>query len=111
MKINKNTLVLDYQNNPIPKDKKEGSETTEYLTYLEVIVMALNSSVDLDKLDDSEKIRVYKISINMYSPEEEVELSIDDVAFILKRVRKVYTPLVIGRVEEFFNQSVENKTV
>lgn len=104
MKINKNTQVLDYQNKPILKEKRDGTPGEENITFLDIIVMSLNSNVDLDKLDDQEKTKVYKISMNMYSPEEEIDLSIEDVAFILKRVRKVYTPLIIGRTEEFFNR-------
>lgn len=104
MKLDVTQVLKDYQNKPIFKSEMEKGEmvkTEEKLTLRDVISIAINATpANRNKpMTAEEKNKAYQISIKIWS-EKEVDLTIDQLAFIKKRVVDVYNPLVAGRVSD-----------
>lgn len=90
MKINVTGNIKNY----------DGSDTD--LTFRDCIIQSLNSVVESDSnvsLDD--KTNMYKISLRV-AADDEVDLSVDERALIKTRVNKFFSPLVVGRVSDLF---------
>lgn len=96
MKYKITDKVLDYSGKPL----KEGEND---LDWREVIRTALNSQDAQEKLTPDQQAKCYRITTTCYKANE-VELTVEETAFIIERIRKFYRPVVIGRAEEFFNK-------
>lgn len=95
MKINVNSIVKSYENEPVKDGDKD-------VTFKSVIFQALNLTIQDEKLSEDDKMKCYDLTSRMYA-RTEVEYSIEEAAFILNRIKKMFGPLVVGRANEFFN--------
>ena len=97
MKYKITDMVIDYNGKPL----KEGDKELDWRT---VVHVALNSTATTtDVLTNEQKAKCYGMTLNAFQ-NEEVEFTIEEVAFLMERIKKVYKPVVIGRAEEFFNK-------
>lgn len=96
MKYKITETVNDYTNKPILNEGKSWM-------WKDVIISALNGMVKNEEMSADDKVKCFKLSVQAYQ-QDEVEYSADDVTFILKRIQMLFTPLVVGRADEFFNQ-------
>jgi hypothetical protein len=91
-------VILNYDGSPImqgtiPEDKP--------MTYKDLIVGALNQ-VDATTPAE-EKSRRYFLTVKCYEHTSAVDLTPEDIAFILPCIRKNYFPIAVGRAEELFD--------
>ncbi len=101
MIINLNTILVDYEGNPI----KDGEKETP-LTFKKVVLTAVNALDVKTVVDD--KIRAFNISILMNSVDS-VDFSVEDLAFIKKKVGEIYNALVLGRMTEIIEKKDDTK--
>jgi len=92
MKVKPNQKILFYDGTPLlDENKKE-------ILVRDAIINAINA---IDSSDENvDKGKIFEISMKMYKNEEEIELSVEDRAFILKRAEKTLIPVVYGRIKE-----------
>lgn len=94
IKVKPKNNILFYDGQPL-KDEK-GKE----ILIRDVIVNSINLMDE--KEEDYDKARVFEISLKMYQSDE-VELTSDEAAFILKRAEKTLVPVAYGRLKEILN--------
>jgi hypothetical protein len=92
MKIRVTDQVLDYEGEPLKDGDKE-------LIWRTVFRESLNSMMPGDQFTADEKDRSYRITTICYQGDV-VDLNLDDRAFLLDKIRKIYNPLVCGRAKE-----------
>ena len=102
MKILTSNPVIDYQNKEIKNEKGE------VITLREIISVALNSFIEGETLTSELKNKIYQISIKLWS-KDELELTVDDAAFIKERAGKTLTALAFGRLVEVIELSADKK--
>jgi hypothetical protein len=102
MKYDLRTKILSYDGKPL-------KESGEELTLSTVCLVALNN-FSRDETPTAEvKSKCFQISCKI-SNTKEPDLTIPEVSLILERVDKVYSsPIVCGRVKEFFEKDKEDK--
>lgn len=98
MKFDPNEVLLDYKGEPVLNDK-------EKLTWKDVIFIACNSQSKEEILTSEDKIKAYQITHKVFSAKNEVELTVNQLSFVIERVKKSLTPLIIGRTLEKFDPS------
>lgn len=96
MKVNVLGILLDYEGKP----KSDGEN--QDLTWRSVFYNALNSIAPNEVQTAEEKQKSYQLTLKIYQ-HNEIDLTLDDQVFILKRVEKIYNPLVCGRTAELFD--------
>lgn len=109
MKLNVKQPILDYEGNPlmVNKTNPDGSpvydENKKMIQVAETLrsylVTALNNIVqgENETFTVEQKAKVYALTTKIYKSKE-VNLTVDDLAFIKDRVGKVYGALVYGRI-------------
>lgn len=103
MKIDGTQVLKDYEGKPIlvdrerDKDGKRGKR--KKLTLRDVISTAINANPapPAKPMAAETKNKAYQLSVKIWS-KKEVDLTVDQLAFVKERVGDVYTPLVYGRV-------------
>jgi hypothetical protein len=95
MKFNVKSEILDYDGKPVKENEKDNA------TWKKIIFNALNNILPDEKLTAEQKEKCYDLTARAYA-REEVEYSVEEVAFILERVKRIYTPLIVGRAIQFF---------
>lgn len=95
MKVKPKQEILFYDGSPI-----KNPDTKTAITVKELIVQSINTAEEGDSGED--KMRAFDISMRMYS-DKEVDLSVEDMNFILKKAEKVLVPVAYGRLKEIFN--------
>lgn len=101
MQIDVTQPILDYENKPVfSNDKSTG--TQKVLDFRQVVMNALNQ-IEATTTPE-EKVEAFRLSVLVYGTEK-AEFTIEDLALIKKRVGKIYSALVYGRVLEI----IENK--
>jgi hypothetical protein len=107
MRINTTRFLRNYQGKPVFKSKLDSSgvlvSTKEKLTLRDAISTAINTTpVDRNRpMTNEQKNKAYQISLKLWS-KKEINLTIDDMAFIKERVSDVYNPLIVGRISDIF---------
>lgn len=96
MKIKISDEVLDYENKPLQDEKKP-------ITWKKVIFTALNNVLPNENFSEADKMKCFDLTSRCYA-REEVEFSVEEAAFIIKRVVGMYNPLICGRVKDLFNE-------
>ena len=93
MKINTNIVIKDFNNKPIKNEK--GKE----IIIRDIIAVALNMEDNDHRLTAEKKNQAFQIGIKLYE-KNEVDLTVDQAAFIKERVGIFYSPLIYGRICE-----------
>lgn len=105
MRIKLTESIKDYEGKEILQDDRP-------LDIRTVFVTALNStSIDdhgrQEVVTAEQKSKIYRLSTALYK-DKEMDISLDDRAFIKERVGKIYTPMVYGRVCEILEGEDNN---
>jgi hypothetical protein len=101
MTINVTTQITDYEGKPV---KETPAEDSPVVTLRSVFFTALNNFTRDEMPTGEIKTQCYQITQKVFA-NKEVDLTVDQRALILERVRKIYTsPLICGRVEELLNE-------
>jgi len=96
MKVNLDTVILDIKREPV----KNGNDD---LTLNEVCCTALLSPYpDEQSLSAKEKVGRFKLAEKIVDGGEQ-DLSVDDVATLMKLIGKAYPPLTVGRCYEILD--------
>lgn len=95
MKVKPSQEILSYDNKPL-KDSQE-----RVVLLKDLIVNSVNTPEEGDSGED--KVKAFEISLKMYSTED-VELSIEERSFILKKAEKSLVPLAYGRLKQILEQ-------
>lgn len=99
MNVDFNEHILDLKGLPL---KGEGEAD---LTLGEACVQGLLAVDRVDeKLSSEEKVKIFKLA-NKLSPGGEIDMSIDDLAYVKKCVGRTMVTIVVGRVDEIFDRS------
>ena len=110
MKIDVTQVLKDYENKPIFRSETNERgrivQSKEKLTLRWVISTAVNTSTQGKPMTAEQKNKAYQISLKVWK-DKEVNLTVDDLAFIKKQVGEIYTPLVFGRVSDIFEGKKE----
>ena len=85
--------IKNYEGKPILNEQKKST------TVRELISVALNNPVPNEALTAEKKVKVYQISIKIWE-NKEVDLTVDDRAFIKERAGKVLPSLFYGRLSD-----------
>lgn len=96
MTINTNAVLLNYKNEPIIQ--KDGVEEKE-LTVKEALTTSLNSTGPGEILTADKKNKIFQLSLKIHA-NDQLELTVDDAAFIKERVGIIYSAIVYGRICE-----------
>lgn len=91
MKLNITQPIKSLDGTPIKDDQNQE------LTLKVVLVNALLTQNE-EKLTGEEKYKRYSLSKKIYESDEEVELSIEEVAQLKRLIGDLYPPLVVGQV-------------
>jgi len=98
MKVKPKQKILFYDGKPLVDEKGKP------VLLRDAIVNSLNA-IDPKKGSESlDKARIFEISMKMYEDKEEVELSMEDRAFILERAKENLIPVVYGRLKEILEK-------
>jgi hypothetical protein len=95
MKIDVTDTIKNY-------DGKIVKEDNNPLTLRTVFVASLNATEKGEVRTAEDKAKAFQISSKLYD-NNEVKLTVDDMAFLKERVGKFFSPLVYGRVCELFD--------
>jgi len=95
MKVKPSQEILFYDGNPL-KDS-EG----KVILLKDLVVNSVNS-VDKEEGGD-DKVKAFEISLKMYSSQE-VELTIEERSYILKKAEKTLVPIAYGRLKQILEQ-------
>lgn len=90
--------ILDYKGQPI----KEGGQE---VSWKDIIFTSCNNPIKKDEeMSPADKLKAYRITTTAYSTKdgEETEMSVDDIAFVLKRIDVLFMPNVVGEAHKFF---------
>lgn len=93
MKVKPNQKILFYDGTPMVDEKGNP------VLLRDAIVNAINA-IDPKKEESVDKSKIFEISLKMHSKEKEIELSMEDRTFILKRAEETLIPVVYGRLKE-----------
>jgi hypothetical protein len=109
MRINVKQRILDYEGNPILVNKTNPDGTPvlgedhrpiqEPEMLRNYLALALNNTAqgENEVFTPEQKAKIYALTTKLYS-KKEVDLTLDDRAFIKDRVGKLYGPLIYGRI-------------
>jgi hypothetical protein len=97
MTIDVTKTIPDYKGEPV----KDGGKD---LTWRDVIYSALNTQLPSENLTNDQKMKAYQLTKRAFDSDV-VELSVEERAFILERVKVIYIPLIIGRAVELFDDT------
>lgn len=97
--------ILGYEGKPVKEGDKE-------LDWKDVVFSACNSRAleangkPEPEMTMEDKQKAYQMTKKSFEVKEgeEVDFSADWVAFLLKRIGKIYQPLIVGRATEFFEK-------
>ena len=86
--------ILFYDGKPL--QDQEGKQ----LSVRDIVVNAINYVHPEETPEPGEKSRIFEISLKMFQSDEEVELGIEEIAFILEKAEKALIPVTYGRLKE-----------
>lgn len=105
MKIDTNALILDLKGEPLRDGSAKEGEPVSDLTVGAVIVQTVLTPMKGDEnLSGSDKVTYFKIAMRVSNADGEVEFTAAEVTKVLARIGKAWTPLVVGRVHEIFEE-------
>lgn len=91
--------------------KNYAGENVDYqgkpLTLRDAFTGAINNTLPNEVLTAEQKAKIYALSIKIYSANE-INLTVDDMAFIKERCAIIWNPLIYGRVCELFDNPSTN---
>lgn len=97
MKYNVSAPVMGFEGKPLKFSEKEG------WNWKKVIFIACNNMEQGEKMTEEDRMRAYQITKASFEVKDELELSADHLAFLMKRIGKIISdPLLYGRAKEFF---------
>jgi hypothetical protein len=111
MRLNVKQPVLDYEGKPLLTNKTNPDGTPvlgedhrpiqEPEMLRNYLALALNNTAqgENEVFTPEQKAKIYGLTTKLYS-KKEVDLTLDDRAFLKERVGKVYGPLIYGRICE-----------
>jgi len=79
-------------------DNKGVKTTLNWVTVVETAVNFVNAQTPPE-----EKSKAFFLTLRAHQDPIKADYTVEDCSFILKKIREVYIPLVVGRAEEFFN--------
>ena len=98
MKVKPNQKILFYDGSPL-KDPN-GNE----IFVKDAVINAVNTMKEGKEMPGTDKSLAFQISVKMYDKEEEVDLDIKEISFILTKAEESLVPLVYGRLKELFDK-------
>ena len=108
MKVNFNSPILSLAGLPIKQQKSEDDSTMVELTLRHIAVdclMNLHRGHD-ENISGDEKARLCDMAMAIYDACEKgdgwVDMEVDQLATIKKRLERVQSPLVVGRARQIF---------
>lgn len=102
MKYDITQQILDYDGKPA---QEKGKEFTFKKILCETLPLALEE-------DTSEvKVKIFEICMKVFNATDTLELTADQAAFVKERVLKIGSPLLIGRINEWIDQTTESNDV
>jgi hypothetical protein len=115
MRLNVKQYVLDYEGKPLMTNKTnpDGSvvlgEDSRPIQEPELLrnylAVALNNAAQGEEVFTPEqKAKIYELTTKLYK-KKEVDLTLDDRAFLKERVGKVYGPLIYGRICDILEEN------
>lgn len=97
MKVDLDAKITDLEGRPTKDGEKD-------MTLSSVICSAMLVTVPGDQeLSSDEKVRMFKLAQSAIKAGQQ-ELSVEDVAFLKKRIGKLFGPLVVGRAFDLLEQ-------
>lgn len=99
MEIDVKQPVLDYHGTPIPTDDPDVPHTFERM-----ILFALNNFRHDEAPTAEDKMLSFTLAVRVTS-DNPVKLSIEDAAYIKKRVTAIGQPLDVGRITELLENA------
>ena len=69
----------------------------------DIVLNALNYISKEEPQNVEQKVRIYNLSLSVYK-EEEVEFTIEDLAFIKKNANLLYGPLIVGQIVKWMEK-------
>ena len=120
MKINIRDTVKDYKGEDMMTAEKEGGKERKMTTRdaLNAVVNGVEVTQQGQQalISAEDKAKIFQLSSKLWNVSKEIDLSVEELAFIKDRVGKVanITPLVYGRVVDLLEnkhgkQEIENK--
>jgi|GEM_PF-3305174 len=100
MKINVAKPIRDYKGDAVTR-VVEG-KTEDYLIR-SAISGAINSESKVKPMTAEDKAKAYQLSVKVWA-KKEVNLTVDEMAFIKKKAGEVYGPLTYGRLCDLFDK-------
>ncbi len=97
MKFNPHEVLVDYEGKEIK------NETGQAIDWKTVIFTACNAVSKDEVLTNEQKISAYQITTKVFNAKDEAELTINQLNFVLGRIKSIYSPLIIGRALEKFD--------
>ena len=120
MKINIRDTVKDYKGKDMMTAEKEGGKERKMTTRdaLNAVVNGVEVTQQGQQalISAEDKAKIFQLSSKLWNVSKEIDLSVEELAFIKDRAGKVanITPLVYGRVVDLLEnkhgkQEIENK--
>jgi len=120
MKINIRDTVKDYKGEDMMTAEKEGGKERKMTTRdaLNAVVNGVEVTQQGQQalISAEDKAKIFQLSSKLWNVSKEIDLSVEELAFIKDRAGKVanITPLVYGRVVDLLEnkhgkQEIENK--
>lgn len=91
---------LDYGGKPVKDGEKDA-------TWRTVISSILNATLPDEQLSGGGKGRCYLLTLKAFNSENP-DYTLEERAFILERIKKLWGPPVVGRAMEFFEEGKED---
>ena len=110
MKYKITTPIIDYENKTLKISDDEGKPTEKEKTFRDVCYEALNKFLVEEKPTSETTQQCYQLTHRIWS-NDEIELTLDQVAFIKGRIKKIFSfsPLILGRSGEFFEPKTKKE--
>ena len=96
MKVNLNQEIPNYKEGVVK------NENGKPVIMRDIVVMAINSVGPTESWGKEDKAMAYGLSVRMMS-NNEIDLSIDEMKYILDCVAQVTSPLILGTLNKWFN--------
>ena len=109
MKFDITPSVKNYKGEEIKMTPRSPQDRGRVLGWYNVIYTACHNEKNPIVIAE-EKQRAFKITQRAAVIPEKFKLSSDDLAFLMKRIKLVHDPLIVGRAEQMF-EGLEDKAL
>jgi hypothetical protein len=96
MIVNVTEPVLDYEGKPVKDGDKD-------LLWKEVIYQALNAILPNEQQTVEDKTQCYRLTTRCFQTDQP-DFTLEERLFIIAKIQRIYSPLVAGKAQEFFDK-------